>query len=90
MTTEQVREAKHQYEHWRDVGGVVFDVAELLENLARINGRGLCPYEVEKLAYVRKFATLVASHALRPVLRAVNEEQMKWHMEVREAGDQRV
>ena len=90
MATEQVREAKQQCEHWRDIGGAIFDVAELLESLARINGKGLCPYEVEKLEYVRKLATLVASHALRPVLRAVNDEQMKWHMQIPEAGDRRV
>jgi hypothetical protein len=78
VAQKEVNYIKTKAAHWHKTGGVVVDVANLLENLARINGRDLSQFDAERLVDILRAATLVASHALQPVIAALNEEHDKW------------
>jgi RNA polymerase-interacting CarD/CdnL/TRCF family regulator len=85
---KQWRNAKKQYERWHKTGGVVFDVAALLENLSRVSGTGLGEKEANALQQVRRFATLVAAHALQSTaLSEINNESAKYIGELYYLGD---
>lgn len=80
VMTKEEQEAKRKEHHWRSIGGVVYDVAQLLESLSRINDNQLNDYDTQHLKMIKHNATLVASHALRPVLAALNDEATDWMM----------
>jgi hypothetical protein len=79
VAQKELNNIKTKAAHWYRTGGVVVDVATLLESLARINGRGLSEFDADKLLDIQRSATLVASHALRPVITALNEEHDEWY-----------
>ncbi len=74
--TKEERHAKFQEEHWQHIGGIVSDVMNVLETTAReINRKGsnaepLSPRQVRQVQMVM----LTATHALAPVLEALNDE----------------
>lgn len=74
---KKLRQTNSEYEKWQRIGGVVIDVATLLENLARCNGQGLAPYDAEKLQHAKYSAALVASHALQSLMPELNDEATK-------------
>jgi hypothetical protein len=78
--TKEERHAKFQEEHWQHIGGIVSDVMNVLETTAReINRKGsnadpLSPRQVRQVQMVM----LTATHALAPVLEALNDESRSW------------
>lgn len=75
--TEHERERKRknrEYEHWHRIGGVVVDVATMLEHLGRMGDNLADAYEAEHIRAVKRTAVLVASHALRSLVGDLNNE----------------
>lgn len=73
--------AKQKEKHWRKISGVVCDVSDLLESLARISGKDLPPYDCKRLETIRRTGMLVATHALAPVLEALDNEHDEWFVQ---------
>lgn len=81
LTQEQkkeIREIQHKEKKWRRVGGIVYDVAVFLESVARIGDLGHHEYDAKQLATIKRYGTLVASHALQPVIETLDDEQTYW------------
>lgn len=86
ITTEERerKDANREADRWYKLGGIVFDVALMLESFARINGKSLPEYDREKLATAQRMGMLVGNQALQTVLSALNDEQLKWHIAAQE------
>lgn len=78
------RKAKAECGRWKRLGGIIYDVQRLLENVARINDYGLSDHNKKHLAFVRVGAALVSSHALTPVLTELNSEYDEHFMKIME------
>lgn len=82
MTDKELAVVKKNDQHWKEIGGVVFDVRTMLESLARVNAKGLHPVAERNLLVAQRYGVLVAAHALGSVLKAVNDEQMRWFTQI--------
>ena len=70
------RDYKHEAERWNQLGGIVVDVIGLLNHLSHAHGRN--DFDNKSLDAARRNAMKVAAHALQPVLRELNDEQLRW------------
>lgn len=63
---------------FKEKGGIIHDVMELLERAGRLRADGRWQYGDDVVRGIQRSALLVGSHVLRPVLETLNEQHLYW------------